>query len=325
MMSSSKSDPRAGRAVIEPDGSVGGGAELISPRFLIKGVIATVIAAVVLGYLTLCLLFYQGQWQVLLHPAAMQQFPAGSLPAHEDVHFAVTESGQATLFGWWIPADADSAMSGDVLVYFPGGSGSLSGRLQNLNNWHQQRINVFAFDYRGFGNSSGLHPNEQTLKADAVAVSRYLTETRHIPASHLVFFGEDVGCVTALHAARETPGVAALILADPRISQMSVYDADPRTHLLPLHLLLKDDYDIGEQLKQLQVPILVISTVGTQQANADAKRVFQAIGGARKTYIEAPPAGGLSRLTKQIYGFLESVTTQSSSESGAASVQPPGK
>ena len=38
------------------------------PLWLIKAIAFTILVALFCGYLTLCLLFYQGQWQLVLHP-----------------------------------------------------------------------------------------------------------------------------------------------------------------------------------------------------------------------------------------------------------------
>ena len=43
--------------------------EAVHPLWLVKALAAVLLAAVLCGYLTLCLLFYQGQWQLVLHPS----------------------------------------------------------------------------------------------------------------------------------------------------------------------------------------------------------------------------------------------------------------
>ncbi len=302
----------------------------VEMRWLVQAGAATFLAAVVLAYAAFCLLFYQGQWQVILHPSAMQKVPAKDLPPNvQAVHFAVNESGQPTMFGWWIPADKDAHLEADTVVYFPSGSGSLSARAQQVSFWHQQRINVFAFDYRGFGDSATLHPDEETLKQDAVSVSRYLTETRHIPASHMVFLGEGIGAVTATHAANTTPGLAAVILIDPAMSQLSVFQADGRTRLLPLHLLLHDEFNLAPELRELKPPSLVISTIGTQQAALQAKQVYAALQDKKSLFI-MPTSEDLHDLTLNVDAFLDATvgavaSTPAALESGPAQAASPGK
>jgi hypothetical protein len=322
-MFSSKSRTDTGTRVIEP-GAADASRELVDPKWLIKAGAVSLVAAAVLAYGAFCLLFYQGQWQVVLHPGPMQSVPTKDLPPHQDIHFAVTEGGQPTLFGWWIPADKDARMESDVLVYFPSGSGAISDHAAAITYWHQQRISVFAFDYRGFGSSAGRHPDEQSLKEDAASVVRYLTETRHIPASHLVFLGDNLGCLPAVYAATQTPGVAAVILEDPTMSQRRVFMADPRTHLLPVNLLLRDDFSLSPMLGRLQPPVLVISSIDTQQDRTDAKQVLDAIS-SRKSYLEMPSNAMLKPLTEGARSFLDSIFAPETTPTvqGSASAQAP--
>jgi alpha/beta superfamily hydrolase len=52
-------------------------------------------------------------------------------------------------------------------------------------------MNIFAFDYRGFGKSVNMHPSERSTYEDADAAWRYLTETRHLsqPRSSSMVWG----------------------------------------------------------------------------------------------------------------------------------------
>ena len=112
-------------------------AATVSGRWLVKAVLVTVMAAGFALYCTVCLLFYQGQWQFVFSPpglVAQRQTKspdmfAGSwarrsgptAAAHTamadataiaassglpitDHRFAYTQEGVATLDGWWIPA-----------------------------------------------------------------------------------------------------------------------------------------------------------------------------------------------------------------------------
>src|SRR5258705_8925106 len=49
--------------------------DVVSPIWLVKAIVLTIVAALLCGYLTLCLLFYQGQWQLVLHPSRTSASP----------------------------------------------------------------------------------------------------------------------------------------------------------------------------------------------------------------------------------------------------------
>ncbi len=152
-----------------PDGARGPD---IDPRWLLKMLAVTIGGALFCGYLTLCGLFYQGQWQLVLHPdTATTITPASVNLPFEDVSFDYTETGQPQLHGWWIPAagNAPAGYSAFTILYLHGGNGSLADTLPRLQELHHLGLNVFAFDYRGFGQSAGLHPNELRMREDTAA------------------------------------------------------------------------------------------------------------------------------------------------------------
>src|SRR5258708_25482464 len=99
--------------------------EAVDPRWLLKAVAVVLLAALPCGYLTLCLLFYVGQWQIVLHP----QRPGASPPpvanaAVEFVRFAPDDSAIPQLTGWWIPAPPSAPSARpypqSTLLHLPG-------------------------------------------------------------------------------------------------------------------------------------------------------------------------------------------------------------
>jgi pimeloyl-ACP methyl ester carboxylesterase len=168
------------------------------------------------------------------------------------------------------------------------------------------------------------------MNDDAVSVMRYLTDTRHIPASHLVVFGEGLGSMPALHAANTAPGVTAIILDNPRMSQLSVFQSDPRTKILPLKLLVRDDFSLEDELAQFKATKLIIASIGTQQSSSDAHAVFAAAGDP-KTFLDLPVTDTVSgQFSESVERFLDesfglNAATPSSQGSVPAPVQPPEK
>ncbi len=159
---------------------------LASARWILGGLAATLGLAVVCVYITFCLLFWQGQWQLVFKPSrAITATPAAAGLKYDEISFDATETGILQLNGWWIPADADAPYAADTLLLLHDGSGSLSDTLPQLEALHQLGINIFAFDYRGFGKSVNIHPSEASTYEDADAAWRYLTDTRHLsPSTH---------------------------------------------------------------------------------------------------------------------------------------------
>jgi len=62
------------------------------------------------------------------------------------------------------------------------GSGSLSDTLPQLQALHNLGINVFAFDYRGFGKSLNVHPRKPALTR--MRTRRGATSPTHVIYRH---------------------------------------------------------------------------------------------------------------------------------------------
>ena len=232
---------------------------LASLRWILGGVGATLGLAVVCVYITFCLLFWQGQWQLVFKPSRnITATPAAAGLKYDEIAFDATETGVLQLSGWWIPADRDAPYSADTLLFLHHGSGSLSDTVSQLPAWHNLGINIFVFDYRGFGKSANIHPSQASTYEDADAAWRYLTDTRHLSPSTIVLDGTGLGAAIAAEIARRHPQAPALILEDPQPPTLQSLQFDPRMHLLPIRLLFQDRFDPAQTLAQLRTPKLFL-------------------------------------------------------------------
>jgi pimeloyl-ACP methyl ester carboxylesterase len=224
---------------------------LVSGAWLLRALLAVVAAAFVFAYLTLCLLFYQGQWQVVFHPSrTIAATPASVGLKYDDIRFDYTGTGLSQLDGWWIPADPSAAQT-RTLLFLHDGRGSLSDTVPQLKTLHSLGLNVFAFDYRGFGASANDHPSEQRVYEDADAAWTYLTDIRHLDPKSIILYGAGLGATIAAETAvrhRESP---ALILENPAPPALSLIQADSRTHLIPIQWLFRDRFELDPKLDQL--------------------------------------------------------------------------
>lgn len=230
----------------------------VSGRWLLAALAIALIGAAFCGYCTLALLFYQGQWQMLFHPTrAITTTPASAGVTFEEVHFDVTNAGNPRLEGWWIPAPPATG----TILYLHGASGDLSGCVAELAVLHQLGVNVFAFDYQGFGRSVGRHPTERLAGVDSIAAWTYLTDTRHIPAKDIVVFGDGVGTVFAAQLAAQFAPAGA-ILEDPGPTARQIFLSDGRARILPLSLLQKEFLDPAPAIAHSHVPLLFLDRSG---------------------------------------------------------------
>jgi uncharacterized protein len=242
--------------------------EVVDPAWLVKALAFTVLAALLCGYLTICLLFYQGQWQLVLHPTRTTASPQSIAGAPYDlIHFGPDESAIPQLTGWWIPSAPGGRYANTTLLYLPGSDGSLAGSISALANLHNLGINVFALDYRGYGQSAPTHPNQLNMTQDADSAWNYLNTSRGIPARQVVLYGTGVGASLATHLAAIHPVSPAIMLDSPQADLLGAALRDHRSSLIPVRLLFHERFPLAEPLSTLQTPKLLLSrTASPEQA-----------------------------------------------------------
>jgi uncharacterized protein len=115
---------------------------------------------------------------------------------YTDVAIATADGQQ--LHAWEIPAATPRAR----IVYFHGNGGNLSNWSPIVTALARHGYSVFAFDYRGYGRSSG-HPTETGLYRDTDAVvHRAWPDNDRLP---LIYWGRSLGTAMAGYAATVRP------------------------------------------------------------------------------------------------------------------------
>jgi pimeloyl-ACP methyl ester carboxylesterase len=231
--------------------------EVVDPRWLLKAGFITLLVALLCAYITLCLLFYQGQWQFALHPSrTVAQTPASLNLPFEPVRFGVDATGTPQLSGWFIPSDSPGAMT---VLMLHSGDGSIADALPSAQVLHTARLSVLLFDYRGFGASGAPHPTEELMTTDADSALTYLTATRHIPLDHILPFGQGIGASLATRLCTQHHELPALLLDGPIGDIEASVAHDPRSKLIPTSLLLHEHFPLTASLSTLKTPKLIIN------------------------------------------------------------------
>src|SRR6202020_1447086 len=131
---------------------------------------------------------------LVLHPTRTASAPASIAGApYELIHFGLDESAIPQLTGWWIPAPPNARYAQSTILFLPTGDGSLTNSVTTLTALHNLGINVFAFDYRGYGQSADTHPSQEKMTQDANHAWQYLNTSRNIPAHQIIPYGSGVG------------------------------------------------------------------------------------------------------------------------------------
>ena len=205
--------------------------------------------------LVLLVLFMLLRWfeyRQTYHPSRSFHVSGAELGrAWEDVTFTASDS--VKLNGWFFPANTNSPRTHLAVIVCHGNGGNISHRLGLYDALLAAGINVFAFDYRGFGRSEGK-PSEAGTYLDAQAAHAWLRQKGFAP-TNLIAFGESLGGGIASElAVRETCG--GLVLQS---SFTSVTDLGAELYpFLPVRTLGSIRYDTRSKLPRIRVPVLVL-------------------------------------------------------------------
>ena len=127
---------------------------------------------------------------------------------YDEVYFD-TAGGQR-LNGWYIPGTSDTNVT---WLWFHGNGGNIGHRVEEIAQIHHQLgVNLFIFDYEGYGKSSG-GPSEKATYRDARAALKYLHSRSEVSRGQVVYFGRSLGAAVSIELAIENPPMGMILVA----------------------------------------------------------------------------------------------------------------
>ena len=193
-----------------------------------------------------------------------------------------TEDG-VKLHAWWIR----SRRPRGTVLYCHGNNGNITHRIGVLEQLWHMRLNVFAFDYRGYGRSEG-EPSEEGLYRDVRAALDHLSGNLGQQPDSILLFGHSLGGAVAIDGALNRP-VAGLVVQSSFTHIRDMTRAlFPR---LPLHLVARNQFRSVDKVGRLEMPKLFIH--GTDDPTVPhrlGRRLFDAAV-EPKEWFEIPRAG----------------------------------
>jgi len=223
------------------------------------------VAAVLAGA-WLCFRWFE--WKSLYYPDhKMDATPASAGLEYEEIYF-MAEDG-AKLHGWWIPhPDARG-----TVIHLHGNAGNISSRVWIAADLNRLKLNVFLFDYRGYGLSKGF-PREKGLYRDARAAYE-VVRAKYDDAENppVILHGQSLGGAVAAQLALDKPCRGIIVES----SFTSVPDMARVMYPVLPAALLSSKYDTVSKMRKIEIPVIVAHSRTDDLVPYDhGRRLFEA-------------------------------------------------
>lgn len=244
-------------------------------RTLLRTVVVVAVAYIVLGVVARTTGVID-RYFIFFPERTVSRDPGDRGLDFEDVYF--TASDEVRLNGWFVPGRSET-----TLLWLHGNAGNISNRVDNIAEIHDALgVNVFIFDYRGYGRSEGT-PSEKGTYLDAAAALEYLTSRGDVDPERLVLFGRSLGCAVAAELASQT-GVQGVVLESPFTSIQAM--AKRVYPFLPgIGSFVRTRYDTLSKMASIGAPVMVLHGDRDEIAPFDmGQEVFEAASSPKRFY-----------------------------------------
>jgi fermentation-respiration switch protein FrsA (DUF1100 family) len=135
-----------------------------------------------------------------------------------------------------------------TILFSHGNAEDIGTALPTLERLKAMGFSVFAYDYQGYGTSSGV-PSEENTYQDVEAAYNYLNDNLNIPADRIIAYGRSLGGAVAVELAQKRH-LGGLIIEG---SFTTAYRVVTKIPLFPF-----DKFKSISKIKQVRCPVLII-------------------------------------------------------------------
>ena len=194
-------------------------------------------------------------------------------------------------------------VSSDVILYFHGNAGDLSGWQYVVDDFAPLGYNFLIIDYRGYGKSSG-RISEEGFYDDAETAFNYLLRQGFAP-ENIIVYGRSIGSGVAVDLASKK-SVKGLILESPFASLSSL--ANEKFPLFFPSLFIRFRFDNVNKINKVHCPVIFLhGSDDTLIPPSHSRKLFEAYRGKKKMiFVEKGSHNDLHAFS-QFEDFLKDV------------------
>jgi len=186
----------------------------------------------------------------------------------------------AKLHGLWVPFDGRP--DAPVLLYLHGARWNVESSAPRIRRMRDLGFSVLAIDYRGFGQSSGGLPSEESAYEDARAAWDWLRA--HYPERPRYIFGHSLGGAIAIDLAAKVDDEQGTIVEGTFTSIPDVASS-MKWGWLPIGPLITQRFESISKVARIGSPLLVVHGDSDHLiASEFGRRLYEAAAG-RKRFV----------------------------------------
>ncbi|MBL7131383.1 MAG: alpha/beta hydrolase [Candidatus Omnitrophica bacterium] len=164
------------------------------------------IIFVICFFVLMAIWFRYFEWRSIFFPAKDLSYTPDTFDLEYEDIFLTTKDG-LKIYAWFISANSNMRYT---LLFSHGNGGNISHRISKIVMLNKLGLNIFIYDYRGYGKSEG-RPSEAGIYLDAQAAYNYLTKEKGISPDNIIAYGESLGSTVSIDLASKVK-LKALIL-----------------------------------------------------------------------------------------------------------------
>ncbi len=145
-----------------------------------------------------------------------------------------------------------------TLMHLHGNAGFLLSQFKAISPLIRDSIQIFMFDYSGFGFSEGEATRENAL-TDALSAMDYIKERKDVKNTKVIIYGQSFGGhLAAVVAAKRQNEIAGAVIEGGFSSPKDI-----AAHQVPVigRILVKQGYSAIQSIKDYHKPLLVIHSI----------------------------------------------------------------
>lgn len=244
------------------------------------------------------------EWKNLYHPESqIEMTPADLGLEFEDVTFVAEDAVQ--LHGWWIPTENARG----TILYCHGNAGNIGDRTEVAADLRKLGVNVFLFDYRGYGRSKGLASENGTYRDARAAYEVVRSRHDDVENPPIIVHGASLGGAIAVQLALDrNPRALVLEGTFTSVTEMGQL-LFPR---LPIRWLNQHRYNSLSKIAKVTCPIVIAHSKNDQLIPFEMGQRLYRAATAPKRFVELENGHGESgwSYSPRFWTDLEELTTR---------------